>query len=503
MTPGLMGTWALVRSRVATCLSWLVIAAPGERSDASSMTGRDHARDALRRVPCARSTAISDAWVVARDLRICPLDDATSTGCTPAEPRYTVPDSETVALSTAPSNEAYAVPQRRRGDGGDDDDVTDNGTNISAIIDGIMNDPIVFCRFHENFTIGRSFTADFQAAVRAVAPFANGILIDSYRASLNMWEVGTRRVRLPSEGDVSSGTDCLRLLQDAGSSTKCSEDAAATLMAGQVLLVHHVAMMCTSAHSILRSSLLAVEPFYRDLLSQPAMDTITITPILVDTIESLVRRESPIIRTSLCDRYYIVDRSVGLCWSLLSLIQELCDCSVRVREQGTMASRPSSDDDGRDAYTDIEAKIRRWEAWPPPDVFSRFTALEVTAMLLQARLYRIATLLIIHRLRYPLGVRDEEALVGANMIFSELKSFMSWAPSDLRALPIGLPLLVAMLEIKEPGEGIVGQLALFETYPRYVSEFIRFVDLVWDARKGGFRGPWVDLAAQFQMPMLP
>ena len=364
----------------------------------------------------------------------------------------------------------------------------------------VLNDKDTFYLFHRHFMIGRSFTDRFQAAIWAVSSHADGMLLEAYQAALGLWDMRHNRIKYFREVDVSVGTDCLRILQNT--TTVRREDAAAILMTGQVLLVYHIATMLTSANSILRSALLAVRPFYPDLLSQPNLDPITITPILLDTLESLIRRETPVIRIPPCDRF-IVDRYVGLCWTLLPLLHKLCDCSAQSKASGPWS--PSSTDQGPDNFSDVEHEIRLWEPRPPASVFADYTTPEINVMLLQARVYRAAALLIIHRLRHPLGERDDEALVWANTIMAELTGFIGWAPDDMRGLPIGLPLLVAMLETRAGGEGerIIPQMATFATHPRHASEFRRFVSLVWAAREGGFRGLWFDLATSFQMPIVP
>lgn len=362
----------------------------------------------------------------------------------------------------------------------------------------VLNDRDTFYVLHQQFMIGRSFADRFQAAIWAVSPHADNLLFDAYQAVLSLWDIQHHRIKALGEVDVTAGTECLRVLQNT--TTVRREDAPAILMVGQILLVYHIVAMCTSAYSILRSALLAVRPFYDDLLSQQHLDPITITPIFIDTIESLVRREAPVIRGSVCDRF-IVDRTVGLCWTLIPLLQELCDCSAQSRTSGVLTT--SSPGGVSDLFTDVEYHIKLWEPRPPPSVFSDYTTPEINVMLLQARVYRVAALLLIHRLRYPLGERDEEALPWANMILAELSGFIAWVPEDMRGVPIGLPLLVAMLEIRGTGEHIIPQMATFATHPRHASEFRRFVSLVWAAREGGFRGLWFDLATSFQIPIVP
>jgi len=368
----------------------------------------------------------------------------------------------------------------------------------AGMVNEVLYTSEMFYHFHRHFMIGRSFSDGFQRAVWTVMGQTDGIVFEAYQAALGIWDTEKERIRPLGEVDVSAGRDCLKRLQDAA--TVQPGDAAAILMVGQILLVYHVATICTSAQPILRSALLAVKPFYEDLLSQPELDPITVTPILIDTVESLVRREMPVIKCPETERL-VVDRSAGVCWSLLPLLQKLCECSAREKASEPLFSRGPCDG-GPDIFTEVESQIRVWEP-KIPNIFSDYSQLEVASMLLQARLYKAGALLIIHRLRYPLGENDEEAIIQANVILAELSAFVAWAPDELRGLPIGLPLLCAMLETREHGEHIVSQMATFSRHPRHEMEFRRFVDLVWAAREGGFRGLWFDLAKSFQMPLVP
>ncbi|KAG9255620.1 uncharacterized protein F5Z01DRAFT_672925 [Emericellopsis atlantica] len=376
-------------------------------------------------------------------------------------------------------------------------------TTPRALVHAVLHDKDMFYTFHADFMIGSSFAPAFQRAIQSIAHSADAIVLSAYQTVFTLWDLEHQRIRPLGEVDISAGRDCLRVLQNAN--TVKPEDAAAILMVGQILLVYHIATICTSAQPILRSALLAVKSYYGDLLEQESLDPITVTPVWIDTVESLVRREIPIVNVATCDRF-IVDRQLGLCWTLLPLLHKLCECSARSKAFGalfTAAAYGPLEDDVDDAFSEVEAQIRAWEPKPPVWFYTSFTPMETAAMLLQARVYRRAALLIIHRLRYPLGVRDEPVAGDAHMIVAEISGFMAWAPPEMKGLPVAFPLLVAMLEVKGLGMNIVPQLASFSRHPRHGVDFVRFVDLVWAAREGGFRGLWFDLATNFEMPVLP
>ncbi|KAF3809972.1 hypothetical protein GCG54_00014186 [Colletotrichum gloeosporioides] len=277
-------------------------------------------------------------------------------------------------------------------------------------------------------------------------------------------------------------------------------------MLGQILIVYHLFTTCTSAWAINRHAILSAKKSYSDLLAQPIFDPISITPILFDTAESLIRREIPVIQVPKTDRF-IVDRSVGLCWSFLPLLHELCEVSERMKTRSSQDLLKQSQErlsEVDDAFTAVERAIRAWEPSAPPTLFEDFTSIEVAAMLTQARVYRTAALLLIHRLRYPLGVEDAVARWHANMICAELTGFVNLTPEDMRGLPVGLPLLVAMLETRESASSIIRGLGLFASHPQHLAALDNFVGLAWAARRGGFQGLWFDLVhVSLQVPVVP
>jgi hypothetical protein len=123
-------------------------------------------------------------------------------------------------------------------------------------------------------------------------------------------------------------------------------------------------------------------------------------------------------------------------------------------------------------------------------------------MFFQVRVYRAASLLIIHRLRCRLGDDDEEALSLSRIISSEVLDFLSWAPEELRHLPLGLPLLVAAIEAREICMEIIPQLTVLNRNQELLSQYVKFIDIVWEARHQGYGGLWFDLINSIQPPII-
>ncbi|KAK7211819.1 hypothetical protein V2G26_018997 [Clonostachys chloroleuca] len=357
----------------------------------------------------------------------------------------------------------------------------------------LLNDPESFYRVHRRFMMGRSFNGIFQRAIWSHLPRANGILLKAYDVTFTTWnwEAGRRKTR--SEVDASLASECLNFLRQHR--FEHPGDAAALLMFSQILFVYHINMHCTSAYSIVRSAMFTAAPHYEELLLDKKLDPITVTPVLIDTWEALIRRELPSVRVSSSTRL-IIDRTVGLCWHLILLLQDLCECSYRQK-----CAFPNHID--KDCvYRDVESRIRDWEPTLPDGLFDQYPPLVVDTMFFQVRVYRAASLLIIHRLRYRLGDHDEEALYLGRIISSEVLDFLSWAPEELRHLPLGLPLLVAAIEAREICMKIIPQLTVLNRNQELLSQYVRFIDIVWEARHQGYGGLWFDLIDSIQPPII-
>lgn len=364
----------------------------------------------------------------------------------------------------------------------------------------VLSDQQTFYSYHRHFMIGPSFSDSFRGAITVV--------FDAYLAALALWGAQHNRMKSLDEVNPREGSNCLEQLQAAA--IVDAHDAAAVIMLGQVLVVYHIILFGTSAHAILRQSLLLVKDWLPSLLSQPYLYPITVTSILVDTVECLVKREMPVIQPPRSD-CYPVDRTFGLCSGLICILYELCVISYEAKKSAytglVLSDNPMHLRHGNcsNELADIERRVRAWEPAPHTTFFSQFSRLEVSAMMLQARVYRQATLLIIHRLQYPLGVEDDTALRLAMKITVELECFVEWLPVEMKGLPIGLPLLVSSLEIDSLSEQVIKYVSPVTTgESEYGTKLKAFASLVKAARDNGYRGLWLDLVeGGLHIPVLP
>lgn len=340
--------------------------------------------------------------------------------------------------------------------------------------------------------LGSSFVPESQKTIYVILRLSAPVLTEGYLAFLGLMTTYQKSlVMRRNEPDMIKAAKGLQRLRDIKISH--DYDAACALFLGQTMYVFNVltAAYSNTAHAIVRSALMSTKKWVPRLTEVPIMDTITMSPILIDTVECLVHREIPIIRLHSQTRI-IVDRYVGLCATLLPHLYDICECSHALKIN-VLAAGSQSNSAVWDRLDDIEENVRRWRAQTPHQLFEKYGQHAVLAMVTQANVYRLAALLVIHRLRYPLGVEDEEAEKFANNIFAELRFFAKSAAKDASALPIVFPLTVAMFEVEGPGEELLERLASFTVQNVSASRLQDFVRVVRESKYSGFGGTWFEL----------
>ncbi|KAJ5679051.1 hypothetical protein N7462_007295 [Penicillium macrosclerotiorum] len=353
-------------------------------------------------------------------------------------------------------------------------------------------DPEKFAVIHMPFMLGSSFIPESQKTVFTILRLSAPTLTEGYLAFLGLMTRYQRSlVMRQDEPDMCKAAKGLQKLR----SVKISQDydAACTLFLGQTMYVFNVltAPDSSTAHSIVRSALMSTKQWLPRLIHFPIMDTIIMTPMLIDTVECLVRREVPIIRLPHTDRM-IVDRYAGICASLLPLLYDLCECSHTMK-RGVLDVGVESPSGIYDRLADIEQTIIDWKPPDNPQLILKHGQYELLAMTTQASVYRLAGLLIIHRLRYPLGVEDDAARELANAIFSHMSFFEKSAAKETSALPVVFPLTLAMIEIEGPGEELWEKLSLFAVQSMSATRLQGFIKQIRASRDSGYEGVWFDL----------
>lgn len=361
-----------------------------------------------------------------------------------------------------------------------------------------------FLESHRRFMMGSSFVEDFQTAVLFVFVQSPHIVADAYHALLELMNNGKLQVASLDCLDLSMGARSLRSLIKLSSSIMQIEDAAVVIMLGQILLAYNAIIpLGSSTRTITRSTLWSVKNWYPTMLHEPRLDSIIIAPVLVDTIDCLIRRELPVVRLPTIERW-TVDRLCGVSLPLLPLLYDLCECSFEAKRTASTTQLNEVFLNWNDSYRNIEQRIAAWTPILPPTFDRKFTTSEVVVMFAQARSYRLAALLIIHRLRFPLDIENIVAHRYALSILEELSPLKTWSSDGATALGLDFPLLVVMLEIPDGGKKVFESFESLRYRKRQSEDMLKFVRAVTEARQSGFRGLWFDLVEDnFHGDILP
>lgn len=355
-----------------------------------------------------------------------------------------------------------------------------------------------FFHLHRHWLIAKSLSSNYQHTVRRLFSHSPLILADGYQSVLELLSARDMEFKgLKTTFDFTRGAKCLGELVRSSTSLRSVEDAAIILMLGQILFVYNVLISWPCTHLIIRNTLLTTRNWYPAMLKTPEWDAATLTPIFVDTIQCLVRREVPVLRLSIGDRV-VVDRFLGVSSSLLPLLYDICVCSHRVKMYAPAPIKPLLPIDTReegDVYSTVERQISSWEPVLPPDFFTKYTHVETSALLAQARMYKTAGLILIHRLRHPLGVHDKTGKHYAESILHDLSSFArNIGNQEASGIGSNFLLLLVTLELPEQGNMLIRILEPFKFGPKQYIQIFEFVEYVRVQRNCGFDGLWFDLA---------
>ncbi|KIW08546.1 uncharacterized protein PV09_00514 [Verruconis gallopava] len=341
--------------------------------------------------------------------------------------------------------------------------------------------------------LGLSFTEDFRQAVSMIFNLSPYLLADAYDIVTKRLDAGCSQNSDPENMDFALGSSCLQTFSQLSSSSISRwEEAALCAMLGQLLLAYTaMSPLGTSTRHVTRATLLAIRDWYPAMLEHPRLHTLLITLVCVDTIDCLLRRDLPILRLPTLSRPSC-DRLAGVCTSLLPLLYDLCECSYRMRVEvlPTKISRGSQDE--HDPYSDVEQGIHDWTPSTPPGFWADYTAQEQKAMFVQARTYRLAALLIIHRLRFPLGIQGTAARSLASAILDDIAELKSWPPDGATGLGLDFPLLVAAVEMPQRGVELFGSFDRLRFRKRHLDRIEDFVRTLHEARGNQYSGSWLD-----------
>lgn len=281
-----------------------------------------------------------------------------------------------------------------------------------------------------------------------------------------------------SDSDWSNCASALQVLRNAQIIKK--DHVGSFLSLGLSLLTFHRLISGFSASTICRYTLSLVRPLYYsgELVNSDTRELLCL--IFLDTTQSLFRAEVPVIEYQVRDPY-IVDHHAGLCGPLLPLLYQVCVLGSATRTRNGNSSLSS------DNFDKLMAELEAWVPNISQSVLDRFSNEEMLVLISQAKIHRTAAILILHRLQYPFGERDAEAVSFATSIVADITHCLETA--GYHPPNITLAILVAGAEIANVAGrnsvlSLVSRIRGAAFYP-FVANLRMFLARVWADRDQG------------------
>ncbi|KAE8412374.1 hypothetical protein BDV36DRAFT_287934 [Aspergillus pseudocaelatus] len=313
--------------------------------------------------------------------------------------------------------------------------------------------------------------------IRARIKEAPLLLLDPYVAVSRVLLRSTTNQPACSDGDWASCAAALQALRNAQITS--SEHAGYVLSLGLSLVTFHRLISGISASTICRFTLSLIRPLYYSEQLQESDTRELLCLVFLDITESLFRARIPVIQYRVRDPY-LVNHHAGLCGSLLPLLYRVCLLGASIRRGSQLTVSP-------DCFDNLREEIIAWAPSVSVATIERFSEEEMLLLRTQANLHRNAILLILHRLRFPFGERDDEAELLSRTIIREMQHCL--AMTKQHPPNISLVLLVAGAEVRDSvgRENIISLLQSINGssfYP-FVANLRLFLSRVWTCRDEG------------------
>jgi hypothetical protein len=345
----------------------------------------------------------------------------------------------------------------------------------------------------EYYVVSPSFQADEQRSLAALLPAALPTLKDAYLACAGALKslqpgIATNEDKSTSLRYASSAMNTLRSLP-VGS----PQDAALCLTLGTVLASFVYSVVGEGVADICHHCLSITNPFME--IAVPGLDTGPLQSflILLETLDCLVHRRKPTLRIQ-PRMHKGVDRRLGLCLPILPYYHDLCVISHSLANNSNAGFLALT-------YRQLDGIHASLEAWQPshPDHFvDQYKSAEVISLLAQAKVYRLAGLLVSHRLRYVFDQEDGQADIWSKEIMMELELARQLTKRSIRS--VTLPFVVAAIEVRHPG----ARIKALQNVDEYVDQFTpvvqratkTFLERVWHERDLKLTSCWFDSASK-------
>lgn len=283
------------------------------------------------------------------------------------------------------------------------------------------------------------------------------------------------------------GVASLRMIQ-----VKKREDVTICLVLGMIITTYSLFVANGEAQAICAFALSLIRQWYRssNVLFEADEYSYLICLMYTEMIECILKSELPTLKYGEFGKYTTwVDRYMGLAPPMLSFFFDICELSSSLRTVRNVDNAAIWQ-----RIDKIEANIRRWKPLTPADFPERFTRVEVIQVMTQIKSLRQASLLLLHRLRYPYGTQDEKGLALSDSIILECNLAMQHIPR----VPMGMDIafVIACFEPREDWHQ-KETLSTVAEYLKFSEEFherIRvMLQTIWSAKAVRENIYWFDI----------
>ncbi|OIW26871.1 hypothetical protein CONLIGDRAFT_492099 [Coniochaeta ligniaria NRRL 30616] len=293
----------------------------------------------------------------------------------------------------------------------------------------------------DQYIVCSSFQAEQQHSLAAQLPAASPSLKDAYLACA----VALKQLQSGSVTDTDTST-CVGYISKAMSALRSlpvvrPQDAVLCHTLGSLLAFSIYSAIGVGVPDVCRYCLDTTDAFVGTAMSEVQNDPWHSFLVLLETTNCLVHRRKPTRRIQIPD--FGVDRRLGLCLPLLPYYHDLCVISNSLLDTTDTAilARLEKQLDG------IHAVVESWQPSHTDHLIEQFDPAEIVNLLAQAKVYRLAALLVGHRLRFPFGREDSRAEIWSREAMMELEMAKRVTKRPLRF--VTLPFLVAAVEVRD------------------------------------------------------
>ncbi|OAL32563.1 hypothetical protein AYO20_07873 [Fonsecaea nubica] len=337
--------------------------------------------------------------------------------------------------------------------------------------------------------VSPSFENAQRRSLEAPLPAAWPVLKDAYLA----YAGGLRA----SHADTTPGVNVDANLRRASSAMRTlrmlpvasPEDAALCLTLGAALAMYIYTAVGVGVPDICHYCLSTARPYIEPMASTPETDSQLVFLVLLEVMDCAVHRRKPTLKIQ-SPSPTSVDRHLGLCLPLLPYYYDLCAVSHSLVSPGNADIIATF----HQHLAGIQAAVNAWQPTPPKNFINKFSPVEVVHLLAQARVYRLAALLLAHRIQHSFGQQDDQADIWSREVLMELELARRTTRRSLRF--VTLPFITAAIEIRDP----VARTKAVQDVDEYVDQFMpvvqeatkTFLLRIWRERDAQEISSWFD-----------